>query len=126
MAELSARAAARWRDAFGVPDSLPPPAERIRIGLEQARANEAEIDAILTPPQRLRLRQIALQSEGPAAFREPEVVEALDLTPAQRERIRAIESETLFGQIRETQSGKPPGDAGKPAMGASRAVSFSD
>src|SRR5262249_47051914 len=90
VAELSARAAARWRDAFGAPARLPPPAERVRIGLEQARANETEVDAILTPPQRLRLRQIALQSEGPAAFREPEVVEALGLTPAQRERIRAI------------------------------------
>ena len=122
VAELSARAAARWTDAFGDPARLPPPAERIRIGLEQARANEAEIDAILTPPQRLRLRQIALQSEGPAAFREPEVVEALGLTPAQRERIRAIEGETLFGQIREMQSGKPLEDAGKPAMGRILAV----
>ena len=87
VAELSARAAPRWTDAFGDPARLPPPAERVRIGLEQARANEAEVDAILTPPQRVRLRQIALQSEGPAAFREPEVVEALGLTPEQRERI---------------------------------------
>ncbi len=116
VAELSARAAARWTDAFGDPARLPPRSERIRIGLEQARANEAEVDAILTPPQRVRLRQIALQSEGPAAFREPEVVEALGLTPGQRERIRAIEDEALFGQIREMQSGKPLEDAGKPAM----------
>ena len=43
---------------------LPPPAERVRIALEQARANEAEVDAILTPSQRVRLRQIALQSRG--------------------------------------------------------------
>jgi serine/threonine protein kinase len=117
VSELSARAAARWKDAFGDPARLPPPSERVRIALEQARANEAEVDAILTPPQRVRLRQIALQSEGPAAFREPEVVEALGLTPAQRERIRAIEDEALFGRIREMQSGKPPEDAGKPAMG---------
>ena len=68
----------------------------MRLALEQARANEAEVDAILTPPQRVRLRQIALQSEGPAAFREPEVVEALGLTPGQRERIRAIEEEILL------------------------------
>jgi serine/threonine protein kinase len=117
VAELSARASARWTAAFGDPTRLPAPSERVRIGLEQARANEAEVDAILTPPQRVRLRQIALQSEGPAAFREPEVVEALGLTLGQRERIHAIEDEALFGQIREMQSGKPPEGAGKPAMG---------
>jgi serine/threonine protein kinase len=122
VARLSARAAARFTDAFGDPAHLPLPAERVRIALEQARANEAEVDAILTPPQRVRLGQIALQSQGPAAFREPEVVEALGLTPAQRERIRAIEAEALFGRIREMQSGKPLGDAGKPAMGRILAV----
>ena len=43
-------------------------------------------------------------------------MEALGLTPGQRERIRAIEEEALFGQMREMQSGKAPEDAGKPAM----------
>jgi len=122
VAELSARAAVRWTEAFGDPARLPRPAERVRIALEQARANEAEVDLILTPPQRIRLRQIALQSEGPAAFREPEVVEALGLTTGQRERIRAIEEEALFDQIREMQSGKPPEEAGNPAMGQILAI----
>jgi eukaryotic-like serine/threonine-protein kinase len=122
VADLSTRAAARWRDAFGDLARFPPPAERVRIALEQARANETEVDAILTPPQRIRLRQIALQSEGPAAFREPEVVEALRLTPPQRERILAIEDETRFSQIRDMQSGKPLEDAGKPAMARILAV----
>ena len=121
VAELSGRAA-RWTDAFGDPARLPRPAERVRIALKQARANEAEVDAILTPQQRIRLRQIALQSEGPAAFREPEVVEALGLTTGQREQIRAIEDEALFGQIREMQSGRPLERAGKPAMGKILAV----
>ena len=116
VADLSDRAGRRWMESFGDPANLRPPAERVRIALEQARANEAEVDAILTPSQRVRLRQIALQSEGPAAFREPEVVEALGLTPGQRERIRAIEEEILFGQMRELQSGKAPEEAGKPAM----------
>jgi serine/threonine protein kinase len=126
VADLSARAAARWAAAFGAPARFPPTAERMRIGLEQARANEAEVDAILTPPQRVRLRQIALQSEGPAAFREPEVIEALSLTPAQRERIRTIEGETFFAQLRETQSGKPLEEAGKPAMRRILAVLTAD
>ena len=117
VAELSARAGARWTVAFGDPARFPPPSERVRIALEQARSNEAEVEAILTPSQHARLRQIALQSEGPAAFREPEIVDALGLAPGQRERIRAIEDQVLFGQIREMQSKKPGEDAGKPAMG---------
>ncbi|MDR3632509.1 MAG: serine/threonine-protein kinase [Isosphaeraceae bacterium] len=120
VAELSARAGKRWMETFGNPSRLPPPARRVKLALEQARANEAEVDAILTPPQRLRLRQLALQSEGVGAFREPDVVEALGLAPEQRERIRAIEEEILFGQLREMQSGKAPEGAGKP--GSSEAI----
>jgi eukaryotic-like serine/threonine-protein kinase len=116
VAHLWARAGRRWTDAFGDPAHPPTPAERTRLALEQARDNEAEIDAILTPPQLVRLRQIALQSEGPTAFREPEVVEALGLTPSQRERIRAIREAIFFGQMREIQAGKAPEDAAKPAM----------
>jgi len=81
VADLSERAGRRWMESFGDPAKLRPPGERVRIALEQARANEAEVDAILTSSQLVRLRQIALQSEGPTAFREPEVVEALGLTP---------------------------------------------
>ena len=106
VADLSERAGRRWIEAFGDPARRRPPFERARLALEQARANEAEVDAILTSAQRARLRQIALQSEGPAAFREPEVVEALGLTPGQRERIRAIEEEFLVRQMREAQSGQ--------------------
>ncbi len=108
VADLSDRAGKRWMDAFGDPAHRPPPAERVRIALEQARSNEAEVEAILWPSQRVRLRQIALQSEGPAAFREPEVVERLGLTPGQRERVRAIEEESFFGSIRDLQEGKAP------------------
>ena len=80
------------------------------------RANEAEVDSILTRPQRLRLRQLALQSEGPAGFRQPEVVETLGLTTGQRERIRAIEEEIRIAQMREMQLGKVSQAATQPAM----------
>ena len=116
VAELSERAGRRWAEVFGDPAHLRPPAERVRLALEQARANEAEVDAILTDSQRIRLRQLALQSEGPAAFREPEVVETLGLTSGQRELIRAVEEELLVGQMRETHFGKAPDATGKPAM----------
>ena len=102
-------------ETFGDPDRLPHAADRVRLGLEQARANQAEIETILTSAQQHRLRQIALQSEGAGAFREPEVVDALRLTPEQRERIRVIEEEVLFGQLREMRSGMTPAEGAKTA-----------
>jgi hypothetical protein len=116
VANLSARAGRRWMEAFGDPAHLPARAERQRIALEQVRANESEMDAILTASQRVRLRQIALQSEGPAAFREPEVVEELGLTPEERERIRGIGEEALFRQVRETRTGKASDVGGTSTM----------
>ncbi len=116
VAELSNHAVGRWRAAFGDPAHRPPPADRARIALEHARANEAEVDSILSTPQRLRLRQLALQAEGPGAFREPEVVEALGLSPAQRERIRGIEEDAFFGQFRDAQSRAGSESTEHPAM----------
>jgi hypothetical protein len=112
VAELSARAGKRWMETFGDRGRPVTPADRVRLALEQARANETEVDAILSAPQRLRLRQLALQSEGLGAFREPEVVEGLGLSPRQREQIRAIEEEILIGQVREMRAGGTLGDAG--------------
>ncbi|WP_422928189.1 protein kinase domain-containing protein [Singulisphaera sp. PoT] len=105
VAELSARAGKNWMESFGEPSRLPPPSERERLALEQARANKAEVDRILSPVQQGRLRQLALQSEGPAAFREPEVVQALRLSPSQRERIRTIDDLALVR----------PGEPARPA-----------
>ena len=47
----------------------------------------------LTAPQRQRLRQIFFQMRGPMAFNEPEVVEELHLTAAQRRQIKLIQAE---------------------------------
>ncbi len=113
VADLSSRAGKRWMETFGDPDRLPHAAERVRLALEQARDNQAEIETILTTAQQHRLRQIALQAEGPGAFREPEVVDALRLTSEQRERIRAIEEEALIGQLREMRSGGTPVERSK-------------
>ena len=49
------------------------------------------LEELLTPAQRQRLRQIALQSMGIFAFHEADVVTALDLSDAQRTAIRDIE-----------------------------------
>jgi hypothetical protein len=71
--------------------------DRRRRILDQVRAEEVAINAILTAEQVRRLRQIALQSRGVAAFRTAEVTTALKLTAEQRRQIRTIESETHFG-----------------------------
>jgi len=74
----------------------PPTVRRDRITAD-ARSNEADITAVLTVEQFTRLRQIALQRQGLAAFHEPDIVSELKLTLEQRERIRTIELDTMFG-----------------------------
>jgi serine/threonine protein kinase len=99
--ELSVRAGKWWMESMKTLGVLSP-AERSQRALAQARANEAEINAILSLAHQKRLRQIGLQARGPGAFREPEVVAALRLTPRQRQRIRIIEDEALFSWMRTT------------------------
>jgi eukaryotic-like serine/threonine-protein kinase len=71
--------------------------------LSQAREHETEIAAILSSQQQRRLRQIALQTQGPGAFRDTDIVKRLWLTDEQRAQIRIIEEESSFG-------GPPPRD----------------
>ena len=109
--ELTARLGKRWMESF---NDLAPlsPAERGRRVVEQARADEAEVNAILTEAQQSRLHQIGLQADGPGAFRDPEVAAELGLKADQRERIRAIEDDAFFSWMRMT--GFPPHPGGGP------------
>jgi serine/threonine protein kinase len=107
--DLMARVDKQRMDSFNEMTRLTP-AERGRQFLKQARANDAEVNAILTREQLSRLRQLGLQSEGPAAFRDPEVASGLQLTTEQRDRIRAIEDELFFAWF------KPPGPGGTPGQ----------
>jgi serine/threonine protein kinase len=110
MRSLTARVGKEWLASFRDIGRLPP-AERRRRATVRARANEAAVNAILAPKQQARLRQIALQAEGVGAFLEPEVVAALSLTAEQREQIRALEEEALFGWMRPpAPGGKSPGE----------------
>ncbi|HLJ95169.1 MAG TPA: serine/threonine-protein kinase [Gemmataceae bacterium] len=83
---------ALWRTAVGEFHGSIPDWERRRLELGQEQ--EKRIEHILDPNQLHRFKQIVLQSLGPAAFREPDVMAALKLTSAQYERIRAIEANT--------------------------------
>jgi serine/threonine protein kinase len=97
-------------------------AERGRRAIVRARAYEVEVNALLTPAQRARLHQIGLQAEGPAAFSEPEVVSELQLTADQRDQIRTIEDETLFGWMRGPRRATTGGDGGEASGGKDRSA----
>ena len=66
----------------------------------ELRANretqEQKLADILTPEQLRRLRQIRLQVEGPAALNSPKMVKALNLSPEQCAKLRALQD-----QVRE-------------------------
>ncbi len=68
------------------------PGERRQRSLRLARMNQAAVEAILSPEQLHRLRQIALQCKGPAAFFDPDVATGLKLTAGQRERIWGLQT----------------------------------
>ena len=88
------------RDAhFEQMRSLSEDAKRSKL-LAAAHEHETALDELLRPDQLARFRQIALQSLWLAAFKEPEVVKALDLTPQQRSQIRDIEREMVFRPFR--------------------------
>jgi serine/threonine protein kinase len=106
--EFRARVGKEWRESLGEVGRVSP-AERGRRAVERARAYEAEVNRLLTPAQQARLRQIGLQAEGPGAFREPEVVAELNLTAEQREQVRLIEEEALFGWMKGPRPGTTPG-----------------
>ena len=83
--------------------------------VELARANDAAVKEVLTPEQLGRLRQIALQMDGPRAFSDPDVVGPLKLTAEQKERLRAIEAEASFRGPDGARGG--PGPPGSPGGG---------
>jgi serine/threonine protein kinase len=86
-----ARLAARRRAAFwNSPDQS---LERWRAKFEELAAQEKAVLEGLSPEQARRLKQIAWQEGGASAFGDPELLEALQLTEEQGERIRAIRDE---------------------------------
>jgi hypothetical protein len=90
------RLGTKWWEAFRDFHRLSPE-EREQRFVRLARTSKDEFDKVLNDSQRERLRQVALQLQGPAAFRESDVVTALKLTDKQRDRIRVIEAKTFFG-----------------------------
>jgi serine/threonine protein kinase len=92
--ELLAQWNAQRETQFAELEKLNEEARR-RAFVEIAQDRERLLGEVLSPQQERRLRQIAIQSQGLSAFKEPEIVEALELTPKQRSAIRDIEREAF-------------------------------
>ncbi|MFO0979134.1 MAG: hypothetical protein U0996_22180 [Planctomycetaceae bacterium] len=111
---LSDRVGQQWSDSLkelGVSS----PAERDRQSMELARANDAELQKILTHSQLFRLRQLGVQFEGASAFRDYSVTQAIRLSSEQREKIRLIEDESTLARMR-----RPPGPPPEPVENGDR------
>ena len=82
--------------------------------VEIARANERDLETVLTAAQLRRLEQIDLQLAGPKIFFESKVIDALCLTGDQRHKIREIEA-SVFSEFHPEPGGPRPGqfDAAK-------------
>jgi hypothetical protein len=102
------------RDIHQRPPGPPPdfagavPEDRSRRFLEEVKAHEAAIVAILAPEQLHRLRQIALQIRGPEAFLDSDFVEKLKLSADQKNRIRAIAARVRPGDPDRGARSPPP------------------
>jgi hypothetical protein len=83
--------------------------------LEQARQ---EIAQTLTPAQMRRLEQVSLQELGAEALSRPDIARALNLSPAQKQKLARINSEAKqqiensLGVRRGPSSGFQPGQRG--------------
>jgi len=95
------------RDASATP---PTDAERqaMRAQMEARRAEQQkQVDAILTPAQQSRLKEISLQLQGNMALLNPDVQTQLDFTSAQRDKVSGLRdkmmeaSQTIFQKIQD-------------------------
>src|SRR5205823_4272754 len=76
--------------------------------LERTRAHEQQVKALLTDEQARRLKQIDLQTRGPMAFRERDVVRALGLTPRQEARIKELQESSIARHCDQFSPKGPP------------------
>jgi hypothetical protein len=88
-----------WTTEFPLPMSRPVTdfarltAEERRALIERAvAASDAELDAVLSPEQSRRLREIARQGRGIYALEDSDVARALALTTDQKDKLRAAQA----------------------------------
>ena len=99
IAELMRQWDDEWKELRAELDGLDEESRRHRLAIVAERREEL-LNEVLSPTQVHRLGQLLMQWQGLSAFKEPEVVAALELTGEQRAAIRKIEREH-FGKRRE-------------------------
>jgi Spy/CpxP family protein refolding chaperone len=67
--------------------------------------NEKAVAEILKPDQSKRLKEISLQAQGPRAFANPEVANALGITDEQKAKLRSIQEENAQEAQKLRQAG---------------------
>ncbi len=92
------------REVFSGLRELEPEERRKKLD-EQMTANKTAIAGILNEVQFKRLNQISLQQRGARAFADAEVADALQLTPEQKEKVRAIQQEAQSQAQEAMQAG---------------------
>lgn len=79
-----------------------------QAALQSFQAMQSKIAAALTPAQRKRLREITLQSIGPAAVLQPKVAASLGLSSGQKSRLQTSFSKISAGAFSSLSAMKPP------------------
>lgn len=83
-------------------------AQRTQRTLAAVQHMEARLASMLTPAQRLRWRQLTLQSIGPSAILQPQVVAGLGLTASQKSRLSAALSDANQPLVERMQNRSSP------------------
>ncbi|HWB12574.1 MAG TPA: serine/threonine-protein kinase [Pirellulales bacterium] len=100
---------AEWQELHAELDGADEDSRRHRVAVV-AENREQALNQVLDAKQMRRLAQLLMQWQGLSAFKEPDVVAALELTGDQRAAIRKIER-AYFGKHPEQDRG-PPGGPG--------------
>ena len=107
-AEQVKKESRKWWDALEDLKDLDPE-ERAKRTPQLLRDADKAVTALLKPEQTKRLHQISLQIQGVQAFSNPRVVKEMDFSPAQKEKIQAIQGEMRSELREQQQSGKVKG-----------------
>jgi len=83
---------------------------RRRRFVELAENHEQIVRELLTEDQWARLDQLAIQSQGIYAFREPDIVQALNLNSEQRAALRELEFQLMLRSYGRRPMGRGEGD----------------
>lgn len=122
--KLSPQGAAKIQNAFmeeamkllpvvtsGAPNSKPLTAEqRTQKTLAGIAKMQARIAGMLTPTQRVRLRQLTLQSIGPSAVLQPKVASALGLSATQKSKLLSAISASNARLAAQMKNGRSMSD----------------